>query len=100
MKLTVSDCLKLGSFDDANVLAGETNLGNTVKTVSVLEASSREEAARFCTDNNQLTFTSFSNIRDNELEQCGIIEELAAGGNAGLVIFHAVHRTENSLSGI
>jgi hypothetical protein len=88
MKLTVSDCLKLGSFDDANVLAGETNLGNTVKTVSVLEASSREEAARFCTDNNQLTFTSFSNIRDNELEQCGIIEELAAGGNAGLVIFH------------
>ena len=46
MKVTVKDCLQLDVFRQCVVVAGEESLDNRVKTVSVMDASTAEEAAR------------------------------------------------------
>lgn len=88
MKVTVSDCLGLGVFSGARVIAGRDGLENVVKAVSVLEASGGDEAVRFGAEENQFTFTSFSLTRDDEDAQCTVIRALADGGNAGLAVFY------------
>jgi len=88
MKVKVKDFFELAAFAEAKVLAGEKNLGNTVKKVSVLEASTKEDVKKYCSAKEQMMLTSFFGISDDEHAQCQVIEALAAGGNTALVLFH------------
>ena len=44
MKVTVKDCLQLESFRKCIVVAGEKNIENRVKAVSVMDAATPAEA--------------------------------------------------------
>jgi len=88
MKVTVKDFFELAAFADAKVLAGERNLGSTVKKVSVLEATTKDDVRRFCAAPNQMMLTSFFGINQNEEAQSQVIEALVAGGTTALVVFH------------
>lgn len=88
MKVTVKDFFELAAFADAKVLAGEKNLENPVKKVSVLEATGREDVARYCSAKNQMMLTSFFGIQDDAKAQAEVIKALAEGGNTALVVFH------------
>lgn len=88
MKVTVKDFFELAAFADAKVLAGERNLGSTVKKVSVLEATTKDDVRRFCAAPNQMMLTSFFGINQNEDAQCQVIEALVSGGTTALVVFH------------
>jgi predicted transcriptional regulator len=87
-KLIAKDFFELAAFADAKVLAGERNLGSTVKKVSVLEATTKDDVRRFCAAPNQMMLTSFFGINQNEEAQSQVIEALVAGGTTALVVFH------------
>ena len=63
MKVTVRDCLQLDVFKQCIVVAGEKNLDNRVKTVSVMDASSIEEAVTRNAVADELVLTTFSGMR-------------------------------------
>lgn len=88
MKVTVKDCLELAAFDKADVLAGENNLTNLVKKVTVLDVYTAKEIKKHCASENQMVLTSFSPIRSDEDAQCKVIRALAEGKNVALVVFH------------
>ena len=87
MKVTVRDCLQLESFRQCIVVAGERNLENRVKTISVLDAASAEDAVCFNGNPEELVLTSFSGMRDNRPLQCETVRCLAKSGIAALAVF-------------
>ena len=87
MKVTVRDCLQLESFRQCIVVAGERSLDNRVKTVSVLDAATIEDAKNFNGNPEELVLTSFSGMRDNRSLQCETLRVLAKSGIAALAVF-------------
>ncbi len=89
MKITVKDCLTLDAFNPSIVAAGERNLSNRVRTVSVMDAADLKTAI----DNNgvreQIVLTSFYGMKDNEQLQADVVRALAKCGISALVVFHA-----------
>ena len=63
MKVTVKDCLQLDVFRQCVVVAGEESLDNRVKTVSVMDASTAEEAARRGGKRDEMVLTTFAGIK-------------------------------------
>ena len=87
MKVTVRDCLQLESFRQCIVVAGERSLDNRVKTVSVLDAATIEDAKNCIGNPEELVLTSFSGMRDNRSLQCETLRVLAKSGIAALAVF-------------
>lgn len=87
MKVTVRDCLQLDSFKQCIVVAGERNLENRVKTISVLDASTTEDAVNYNGNMEEMVLTSFSGMKENRNLQCETLRLLAKRGVAAVVIF-------------
>ena len=87
MKATVRDCLRLDVFRQCVVVAGEKNLNNRVKRVSVMDALTANEAALYNARPEELVLTTFSGMKDDAAARRETIRELARGNVAGLVIF-------------
>ncbi|MEE0796902.1 MAG: PucR family transcriptional regulator [Anaerovoracaceae bacterium] len=87
MKATVRDCLRLDVFRQCVVVAGEKNLNNRVKRVSVMDALTANEAALYNARPEELVLTTFSGMKDDDAARRETIRELARGNVAGLVIF-------------
>lgn len=86
MKVTVRDCLQLDVFKQCIAVAGEKNLDNRVKTVSVMDASSLEEALARNAVADELVLTTFSGMRKDGKLQSKVITELAGKHIAAMVI--------------
>ena len=87
MKVTVRDCLQLESFRQCIVVAGDRSLDNRVKTISVLDAATIEDAKNFNGNPEEMVLTSFSGMRDNRSLQCETVRVLAKSGIAALAVF-------------
>lgn len=86
MRVTVKDCMALSTFKGAVVLAGKQNTGNVVKSVSVMDVQSPEDAVRTNGVKNRLVLTSFSGVSDIK-DKLSILRALADAGVAGIVLF-------------
>ncbi|MEE0516916.1 MAG: PucR family transcriptional regulator ligand-binding domain-containing protein, partial [Anaerovoracaceae bacterium] len=86
MKITFRDCLQLSVLSRGAVVAGEKNLDNRVKNISVLDASCPEEAVLYNGKPEELILTAFSGMKKNTEMQVETIKELAKTGVAGIVI--------------
>ena len=89
MKITVKDCLRLDAFSKCVLAAGKRNLENRVRTISVMDATTVEDAVKFNGVREQLVLTSFFGMKNNPTKQHETISALAKQGAAGLVIFHS-----------
>ena len=87
MKVTVRDCLQLDSFRQCIVVAGERNLDNRVKTISVLDASTIEDAVACNGKQEELVLTSFSGMRHDRDLQRETVHALAKAGVAAMAVF-------------
>ncbi len=87
MKATIRDCLALEAFRQCVVVAGEKNLDNRVKRVSVMDALTVREAILYNARAEELVLTSFSGMREDVSAQKETVKELARGNVAGVVIF-------------
>ena len=85
MKVTVKDCLQMQSFNQSIVVAGERNLNNRVRSVSVMDASTASEAVICNGKKEELVLTTFSAMKDDVNSQCRTIRELAMQGIAGII---------------
>ena len=86
MKVTVRDCLQLDVFKQCIVVAGEKNLDNRVKTVSVMDASSIEEAVTRNAVADEMVLTTFSGMRKDVKLQSKVITKLAGKGISAMAI--------------
>lgn len=86
MKVTVKDCLQLDIFKQCIVVAGESNLNNRIKTVSVMDAVTAEEAAKRNGNKEELVLTTFGGMRKDFKAQCDVVDLLAKSGVAAMVI--------------
>ena len=59
MKVTVNDCLGLEAFSPSILAAGKRNIGNRVRSVSVMDASNVETALKNNGVREQIVLTSF-----------------------------------------
>ena len=85
MKVTVKDCLQMQTFNQSIVVAGERNLNNRVRSVSVMDASNANEAVICNGKKEELVLTTFSAMKDDVNSQCSTIRELAMQGIAGII---------------
>ena len=92
MKVTVRDCLQLESFRQCIVVAGDRNLDNRVKTISVLDAATVEDAKNFNGNPEEMVLTSFSGMKDNRSLQCETVRALAKSGIAAMAVFQKGNR--------
>lgn len=93
MSVTISDILKLPSMHHAEVIAGEGGLNRILSSVSVLETVNPELIdSRVNKDNDiggsEIVITSFINTLDDEEVQYKNVCQLAASGEAGLIIYY------------
>ncbi len=79
--------MSLEAFRQCVVVAGDKNLDNRVKRVSVMDALTVREAVLYNARTEELVLTSFSGMRDDVPAQKETIKELARGNVAGVVIF-------------
>ncbi|MBQ9960437.1 MAG: PucR family transcriptional regulator [Firmicutes bacterium] len=86
MKVTVRDCLQLDVFKQCITVAGEKNLDNRVRTVSVMDAASLEEALNRNAVADELVLTTFSGMRNDSKLQSKVITQLASRQIAAMVI--------------
>lgn len=89
MKITVNDCLSLEAFSPSILAAGKRNMGNRVRSVSVMDAVNLETAVKHNGVREQIVLTSFYGMQGKEKLQCEVIKGLAKEGVSALVIFHA-----------
>lgn len=89
MKITIRDCLKLDAFNPSQVVAGERNLDNRVRSVSVMDASDLKTAVKNNGVKEQLVLTSFYGMTGNEPLQTKVVTALHKSGVSGIVVFHA-----------
>lgn len=87
MRVTIKDCLQLDVFKQCIVVAGERNLGNRIKSVSVMDATNPREAALYNVKVEELVITSFFGMKNDVAAQCEVIKTLAKGNVAGIVLF-------------
>ena len=86
MKVTFRDCLQLKALSRGVVVAGEKNLDNRRKNISVLDAGSAEEAVLYNARPEELILTTFSGMRNDASAQIDTIRELSKAGVSGMVI--------------
>lgn len=86
MRITIKDCLKLPSFENAKVLTGNENLETIFKRVTVLEEARAEDIDETNIEKNVMVITGFFGVRDDVREQCKMIEKSAHCGMSVLVI--------------
>lgn len=101
MKVTVKDCLALECLKGGILAAGERNIGKRVRSVSVLDADSREKAIKENGVRDQLVLTSFSGVQDRPETICAILEGIAEKKVAGIVVFHlkdGIHSLDPSVA--
>ena len=65
MKVTVKDCLQLDSFRKCIVVAGEKNMDNRVKAVSVMDASTPAEALACNGNSGTMILTTFAGMKND-----------------------------------
>lgn len=87
MKVTVRDCLQLDIFKQCIVVAGENRLDNRVKTVSVMDASTADEAVNRSGKKDELVLTTFAGMRKDSGAQTETVRQLAKTGVAAVVVF-------------
>ena len=88
MKITVNDCLSLEAFSPSILAAGKRNIGNRVRSVSVMDATTVETAIKNNGVREQIVLTSFYGMTGKEKLQCEVVKGLAKAGVSALVIFH------------
>lgn len=88
MKITVNDCLSLEAFTPSILAAGKRNIGNRVRSVSVMDATTVETALKNNGVREQIVLTSFYGMTGKEKLQCEVVKGLAKEGVSALVIFH------------
>lgn len=88
MKITVNDCLSLEAFSPSILAAGKRNIGNRVRSVSVMDAVNLETAVKNNGVREQIVLTSFYGMHGKEKLQSEVIKALAKEGVSALVIFH------------
>jgi len=88
MKVTVNDCLSLEVFTPSILAAGKRNIGNRVRSVSVMDASTLETAIKNNGVREQMVLTSFYGMKNKEKLQCEVIRGLAKEGVSAVVVFH------------
>ena len=62
MKVTVRECLQMDAFKQSVVVAGERNLDNRIKSISVMDAENATEACAYNGNEEELVLTTFSVI--------------------------------------
>ena len=87
MKVTVKDCLQLDSFRKCIVLAGEKNMDNRIKAVSVMDASTPSEALSCNGNSETMILTTFAGMKNDTASQCETIRALAKAGVPAIVVF-------------
>ncbi len=87
MKVTVKDCLQLESFRKCIVLAGEKNMENRVKAVSVMDAATPAEAVACNGESGTMVLTTFAGMKKDTAAQCETIRRLAKAGVPAIVYF-------------
>lgn len=93
MKVTVKDCLQLDVFKQCIVVAGEKSLDNRVKSVSVMDSLTAEDAVKRSGKKDELVLTTFAGMKNNFDLQKDTVRQLAKSGVAGIVVF----QTETSV---
>ena len=88
MSITVSDCLKLPSLQEANVIAGHGGLDKFVSAVSVLEYARVFAMADPLFLGNELIITAFTSVMDDVEAQCNAIRRLHEVGESALVLYY------------
>ena len=88
MKITVNDCLSLDAFSPSILAAGKRNVGNRVRSVSVMDAATVDLAIKHNGVRAQIVLTSFYGMEGKEKLQCEVVKGLAKEGVSALVIFH------------
>lgn len=90
MSVSMVDCLHLPSFQGAEIISGEEQLGHAVNDISVLEIPNEQQLQYLDDTINdfEVCLTSFSGIADNVEAQCEVIRALADKGNVSLVLFY------------
>ncbi|MCR5482612.1 MAG: PucR family transcriptional regulator [Clostridia bacterium] len=88
MKVSVKDCLQLDIFNAAKVIAGQRNLENRVKGVTVLEPTESKDIEMYIAQDGELVLAGFFGIRDNLQAQLEALSVLAAKGCSALVLFY------------
>ncbi len=87
MKVTVKDCLQLESFRKCIVVAGEKNMENRVKAVSVMDAATPAEAVACNGESGTMILTTFAGMKKDTAAQCETIRKLAKAGVPAIVYF-------------
>ena len=88
MSITVSDCLKLPSLQEANVIAGHRGLDKYVSAVSVLEYARVFAMADSLFLGNELIITAFTSVMDDVEAQCNAMRRLHEVGESALVLYY------------
>ena len=88
MSITIADCLKLPSLQDAKVIAGHNGLGKFVSSVSVLEYARVFAMADALFLGNGLIITAFTSVMDDVEAQCNAIRRLHEVGESALVLYY------------
>ena len=88
MKVTVNDCLELGAFKEAAVLAGKAGLSNEVKSVSVLDICDVSDFDLINSQKTEVLLTGFLGVRNDVSKQCAIVRKAAEKGCAALAVFY------------
>lgn len=94
MKVTVKDCLQLDSFRKCIVVAGEKNMDNRVKAVSVMDASTPAEALACNGNSGTMILTTFAGMKNDVKAQCETITELAKAEVPAIVVFQREKSTK------
>ncbi len=95
MKVTIEDCLKLDSFKASQVVAGKRNISNRVKSISVMDSRTIEDAVRCNGIRDQLVLTSFHTMPGMVALQAQLIKQLGKSGIGGLVVFRSQGLTKS-----
>ena len=88
MKVTVADCLELNAFKDAQLVAGEMNTDNEVKSISVLDICDTDDFELKKCEATEVLLTGFLGCRKDIEMQCRIVREVADKGCAALVVYY------------
>ncbi len=86
MGFTLEECLGLSALLGTEIITGKSQLGKSIKKVSYLESTNVSEIEKYCKDSAQLVIATFSEIKNDVLKQCKVIESLARNENVGLIL--------------
>ena len=87
MKIQISDLLKLDAFSGASIIAGQKSANRRIRSVSVMDSLTPEQAVSENGVKEQLVLTSFSGVSD-EQTRIQMMTKLAGCGISGICVFH------------